>query len=110
MTERRLPEAAVSAGRMRKNRYLQQELNQEFYSCIEDIVYHPVVMEMKKFYQHCETDCYRHCLSVAYYNFRICKALRLDARSAARGGTVSYTHLCTSLGRQKSVPPLARQV
>ena len=86
MTERRLPEAAVSAGRMRKNRYLQQELNQEFYSCIEDIVYHPVVMEMKKFYQHCETDCYRHCLSVAYYNFRICKALRLDARSAARGG------------------------
>lgn len=72
----------------RKARRERMEQNQEFYDCIRDIVYHPIVLKMKKYYQHCETDCYQHCLSVAYYNYRICKALNLDYRSAARGGMV----------------------
>lgn len=81
-----LPAARGQEVRLRRRRRTELELNREFYRCIEDIVYHPVVLKMKRFYQHCETDCYHHCLSVAYYNFRICRALRLDARSAARGG------------------------
>lgn len=71
---------------IRKKRREELERNQEFYNCIKDIVYHPVVLKMKDYYQHCDTDCYQHCLCVAYYNYRICKALNLDYRSAARGG------------------------
>lgn len=71
---------------IRKKRMEQSRENQEFYACIQDIVTHPAVLEMKKYYQHCETDCYEHCLDVAYNNYKICKKLGLDARSAARGG------------------------
>ena len=86
MTGKHLPAPRRRRAQLRRKRYTNLELNLEFYRCIEDIVYHPVVLRMKRFYQHCDTDCYQHCLSVAYYNFRICKALQLDARSAARGG------------------------
>lgn len=81
-----IPRPKVSAADIRKKRYEEIERNQEFYHCIEDIIHHPAVLQMKNFYQHCETDCYEHCLNVAYNNFRICKYLGLDARSAARGG------------------------
>jgi len=59
---------------------------QEFYDSISDILRHPAVRQMRDFPQHCDTHCYRHCLAVAYHNFRICKRLKLDAVSAARGG------------------------
>ena len=68
-------------------------LNQEFYECIRDVMNHPPVQEMKKYPHHCDTNCYQHCLNVAYYNYEICKVLGLDAKAAARAGTVSYTHL-----------------
>lgn len=64
----------------------KEEMNKEFFECIRDIIHHPAVLQMKQFYQHCDTDCYEHCMMVAYYNFSICKTLGLDARSAARGG------------------------
>ena len=41
---------------------------------------------MKKYIQHGTTTCYQHCLNVAYYNFRLCRFLGLDARRAARAG------------------------
>ena len=81
-----IPRPWISPADIRKKRHEQYEKNQEFYECINDILNHPVVLQMKKYYQHCETDCYDHCLNVAYNNFRICKHLGLDARSAARGG------------------------
>lgn len=56
---------------VRRKRRERTKENLEFYECIRDIVSHPAVLEMKKYYQHCDTDCYEHCL---------------DARSAARGG------------------------
>jgi len=59
---------------------------QEFYDSISDILRHPVVRQMRNYSQHCDTHCYRHCLAVAFHNFRICKKLKLDAVSAARGG------------------------
>lgn len=80
------PRPKISAADIRKRRYELNEINQEFYECIKDIVTHPAVLQMKNFYQHCDTDCYEHCLNVAYNNFRICRYLGLDARSAARGG------------------------
>lgn len=69
-----------------RRKYSNKELYDEFYFSIQDILHHPVVLEMKRYYQHCRTSCYQHCLSVAYYNFCICKFLNLDAVSAARGG------------------------
>ncbi|NCB93479.1 MAG: HD domain-containing protein [Clostridia bacterium] len=81
-----IPRPRISPADLRKRRYEKNERNQEFYDCIKDIIDHPVVLQMKNYYQHCETDCYEHCLNVAYNNFCICKYLGLDARSAARGG------------------------
>ena len=60
--------------------------NEEFYSYIKDLVHHPYVLKMKNFPHHCETNCYQHCLNVAYFNYRICKFFHLDAKSAARAG------------------------
>ena len=65
---------------------VKDEGNEEFYECIKDLVHHPYVLRMKEYPHHCETNCYQHCLNVAYYNFRICKFFGLDARSAARAG------------------------
>ena len=76
--------AKDSRENLRRKRREHTKENLEFYECIRDIVGHPAVLEMKKFYQHCDTDCYEHCLDVAYNNYKICKKLGLDARSAAR--------------------------
>lgn len=47
---------------VRRKRRERTKENLEFYECIRDIVSHPAVLEMKKYYQHCDTDCYEHCL------------------------------------------------
>ena len=83
MSANRARDSRETARRKRRERTKE---NLEFYECIRDIVSHPAVLEMKKYYQHCDTDCYEHCLDVAYNNYKICKKLGLDARSAARGG------------------------
>lgn len=62
------------------------EAGEEFYGYIKDLVNHPKVQEMQRYMQHGLTTCYQHCLYVAYYNYRVCKFLKLDARSAARAG------------------------
>lgn len=64
----------------------KQKWDEEFYECIQDIVRHPVVLRMKLYPHHGKTNCYEHCLHVAYYNYVWCRFLHLDARSAARGG------------------------
>lgn len=58
----------------------------DFYHCIQDIAEHPVVLRMKLYPHHGRTNCYHHCLHVAYYNYVWCRFFHLDARSAARGG------------------------
>lgn len=72
--------------RERRERQKNSRSNQEFYDCIRDIMYHPVVLRMKKYPHHCATTCYEHCLHVSYYNYQICKILGLDAKAAARAG------------------------
>lgn len=56
----------------------------EFTNIISDIISNPAVLEMKKFNQHYDCDCYSHCYDVAYYCFSICKKLHLDYTSVAR--------------------------
>ena len=58
----------------------------DFFDCISDIIFDEKVLEMKKYYHHFDITCYQHCLNVSFYNFKVCKALKLDAKAAARGG------------------------
>lgn len=78
----RLPGIAA----IRRMRKLRRRWRREFFEEIRDIAKHPVVKHMKKYTHHGKTTCYRHCLNVAYYNYWLCRLLRLDARSAARAG------------------------
>lgn len=69
-----------------KKEDLRRDWGEDFYECIRDIAHHPVVLRMKLYPHHGHTNCYQHCLHVAYYNYIWCRFLELDAHSAARGG------------------------
>ncbi|HUM83267.1 MAG TPA: HD family phosphohydrolase [Lachnospiraceae bacterium] len=73
---------------MQKQKNLSKDKNFDsgFYEVVKDILHDPEVLKMKNFNQHSNTDCYMHCLHVSYYNYRICRALRLNAGAAARAG------------------------
>ena len=58
----------------------------EFYSIIEDLLHNKTVQEMKKYKQHYNTSTFEHCLNVSYFNYKICKKLNLDYKSATRAG------------------------
>ena len=67
-------------------RRLRCSWNEEFYDCIRDVAEHPVVLRMKLYPHHGNSNCYQHCMHVAYYNYQWCRFFKLDARSAARAG------------------------
>ncbi|MGO5053190.1 phosphohydrolase [Lachnospiraceae bacterium LCP25S3_G4] len=69
-----------------KARCLRREWKDEFYECVKDIAEHPVVLRMKLYPHHGTTNCYQHCMNVAYYNYHWCRFFHLDAKSAARAG------------------------
>lgn len=60
--------------------------DEEYMTCIQDLIYHEEVKSLEKFVQHKNTDRLQHSLSVSYKSFHICKKLGLDHVSAARGG------------------------
>lgn len=62
------------------------EHGSEYYACVEDIIESAPVLKMRDYMQHGVTNCYQHCLNVSYYNYRVCRALGLDARAGARAG------------------------
>lgn len=69
-----------------KLKNIKEKWTAEFGEEIRDIAEHPVVLRMKLYPHHGGTNCYEHCMHVAYYNYQWCKFLKLDARSAARAG------------------------
>lgn len=60
--------------------------NSVYYCCIDDIIDAPELERLKKITHHKSTTRFQHCVNVSYYGYRICRTLRLDARSAARAG------------------------
>lgn len=58
----------------------------EYYSCVNDLLNSSEVARLNEFTHHLGTTRFQHSLNVSYYNFLICRKLRLDARSAARAG------------------------
>jgi len=57
----------------------------EFKEIIRDIATNPNITALKEHIQHNNSSRYYHCLCVSYYTYYICKKLRLDYISAARG-------------------------
>lgn len=58
----------------------------EYYILIADLLALEEVKALGDFRHHIMTTRFQHCLNVSYYNYRLCRLLRLDAVSAARAG------------------------
>lgn len=56
--------------------------DEAFYQILRETARHPIVLRMKLYPHHGTTNCYIHCLHVAYFNYKWCKALGLDYESA----------------------------
>ena len=61
-----------------------RENNKEFQDIIKEIIENETVQEMKKYPQHCDTNCFDHCYNVAYCCYKVTKKFHLDYRSATR--------------------------
>lgn len=73
---------------MLKTIFSKRELSEyiDYYSCVSDLLNNSEVNKLKSFRHHIFTTRFQHSLNVSYYNFRLCKLLRLDFRAAARAG------------------------
>lgn len=58
----------------------------EYTECIDDLLQNEITGFMNNFMQHGSVTRFDHSLSVSYYSYVVCRLLRLDYRSAARGG------------------------
>lgn len=58
----------------------------DYYAVVSDLLDSGEVQALKAFRHHKMTNRFQHSLNVSYYNYRICRLLRLDADSAARAG------------------------
>jgi len=58
----------------------------EYDNYVSDLMASLNVILMAKFTQHGTVSCLEHSMDVSYYSYVICKKLKLDYRSAARGG------------------------
>ena len=64
--------------------------DETFYQILRETARHPIVLRMKLYPHHGTTNCYIHCLHVAYFNYKWCKALGLDYESATRAGIQNH--------------------
>ena len=58
----------------------------EYISCVSDLLENENILKLSGFPHHIGTTRLQHSLNVSYYNFLLCRALKLDAKSAARAG------------------------
>ena len=59
-------------------------IDKEFYEITKYLVNHPTVLQMKNYRQHYDTNCYDHCIEVAYWSYKFSKKHNLDYVSMAR--------------------------
>ena len=78
----------------------------EYYEAINDIYEHEEFLKLKEFFHH-NSSIYEHVQDVAYLSYRICKYLKLDYRSAARGALLHDFFLYD--WRNHDVPDLPRK-
>ena len=65
---------------------IDSEKDIEFQKIIKDLIENETVKDMRKYVQHCNTNCYEHCYMVSYYCYKICKKFNWDYKLAARAG------------------------
>jgi uncharacterized protein len=58
----------------------------EFLKCIDDLIQDETIDSLNGFTHHGSVTSFDHSLSVSFYSYLVCRLLRLDYRSAARGG------------------------
>ena len=63
-----------------------KNLDYEFKNIIKDILSNRTVQSLQFYTHHYGSNRYEHSLSVAYYSYKLCRFLRIDHVSAARGG------------------------
>ncbi len=69
-----------------KKNLLSNETSDGYYETVRDLLEHEIVLKMKEFTQHGNTSTFQHCVNVSYYNWKLCRFFRLDARAGARAG------------------------
>jgi uncharacterized protein len=84
----------------------RQPFEQEYYEAIDDIYEHDEFLKLKEFFHH-NSSIYVHVHDVAYLSYRICKYLKLDYRSAARGALLHDFFLYD--WRNHDIPDLPRE-
>jgi len=78
----------------------------EYYETVQDILQHEEFLKLKDYFHH-NSSIYAHVHDVAYFSYRICKYLKLDFRSAARGALLHDFFLYD--WRNHDVPDLPRE-
>lgn len=78
----------------------------EFYDLIREISTHEEFLKLKDYFHH-NSSIYDHVIKVSYFAYRIAKVLKLDYRSAARGGMLHDFFLYD--WRNHDEPDLARE-
>lgn len=59
---------------------------QDYKNCIRDLIEDEAVQSMKGYLHHNNVTCLDHSLHVSYKSYLICRYLKIDYESAARGG------------------------
>ena len=58
----------------------------DYFECVEDLLRDKNILRLRNFAHHSGTTRFQHSLNVSYYNFRLCRFFRLDAKAGARAG------------------------
>lgn len=75
----------IKLRRVKQKLGLKTKIEKEFVDHVRDLLDNRLVWSMDNYIQHGGITCLEHSLSVSYRSYRVCKKLRLDHRSAARG-------------------------
>ncbi len=84
----------------------RKPFEKEFYDIVRDIYGHEEFVKLKEFFHH-NSSIYAHVRDVAYFSYRVCKLLKLDYRSAARGAMLHDFFLYD--WRNHAEPELAKE-
>lgn len=68
------------------NLQLTSELNDEYISCISDLLENNMIHDLDNYVHHLNYSRLEHCLHVSYLSYMVCKKRGLNYPAAARGG------------------------
>lgn len=81
--------------RSKLNARVKSKSFKEYTDCVEDLLQSEITDSMNSYIQHGSVTCFEHSLSVSYCSYVLCRFLRLNYRSAARGGLLHDLFLYT---------------